>query len=205
MSTPALRHFLAHAVETHGPGLDRAFPGCFDWRRLCRDTPVMLERATRGAFDTSDAARVHLIQERAEAIFRTAHVATLAVRSAMDAGDVDPDALLDGLATPPDEDEEDRFEARVVDSLDAVESSFEDDEVELDRGGLEIRNLVAVTWAPVHELLEENEALEPVPDSDHADAIRAARPVLLALIRVAAILAAIRWLARYPGHDEHAG
>ncbi len=183
------------------PTLDHAFPGCFDWRRLCRDTPAMLERATAGAFDASDATRAHAIQKRAEAVFRTAHVATLAVRGAMDAGEVDPDAMLDAFGESPGEEEEDRFEARVVESLDAVEASFEDDEVELDDRGLEVRNIVAVTWSHVHEFLEQNEALEPGSDPETAEALGAARPVLLALVRVAAILAALRWLARYPGDD----
>ena len=59
MTTSALQNFLEHALEVHAPAMEHSFPGCFDWARLCRDVPALVERASDGRFDALDSVRSH--------------------------------------------------------------------------------------------------------------------------------------------------
>jgi hypothetical protein len=201
MTTNALRHFVEQAFERLGPDLEAGFPDCFDWTMLCRDTPAMVERHTEGRFEATDARSAHFVQDRASEVFRFVHVATLIVLSATDEDVTDPHGALVGLSTPPEDEAEERFAALARDTLDAVEASFEDEDVLLDERGSAIRALVERSWGFVFELLEESGLFERAEDEVDAVDLEAALPVLAALARLGAVLAAMRWAAVYPDAD----
>lgn len=183
----ALKHFLEHTAAEDLPRFQDWFPPCFDWRRLCRDVPVMAERA--GLQIPTEVGDEHEIEQMAQAVFSAAHLFTLAVLAA-GSGDDDPRALLDHLTRPPSEEEEEMFEALVAENLQAVDMTLGGEEAE--GGDPEVvpraLGLVEVSWPAVEHLLMSDEA----KIFERAGPIAA---VLGALCRVAAALAAFRWLA----------
>lgn len=202
MTSSALRHYVGRAIETLAPRLESAFPACFDWPRLCRDTPAVAERSSAGVFDAADATAAHEIQDRSDALFRLAHVALLAVLSAVDPSVEDPDAALAAFGIAPDDEEEQRFEVLALEVLDAVEESFEDEGVDLDERGAAVRELVVRGWDAVQEIVDDSGLLARTDgDGEEEDAEACARSVLGAIVRLAVVLAAMRWLARYPDAD----
>jgi hypothetical protein len=204
MTSAALRHYVDRVLDRHAASLDASFPGGFDWRRLCRDAPGMAERATGGRFDAEDLGRAHALQSRAEALFGLAHLAALAILCATLEDEPDPEAAFEAFARPPDDEEEERFEVLAAEVLGPVEESLEDEDVALDPRGIDARDLFTRVWPAVAQLVEESGLLTEVESDLSADDVEAARPVLAALARVAAILAALRWLAEYPDLEEPA-
>ena len=216
MSTPSLRHFIDRALAMYVPRLDHAFPGCFDWARLCAETPEMVERVSEGRFDARDAAAQQDVLQAADEVFRLAHVSTLAVLSAGRVEEDDPEEFLDSFGTPPDDEEEQRFEVLAGELLGPLEESLADDGVRLDERGYLARDLAEQVWPIVETVLVETAHFGAAgadtddADTDDADAEdrdaddmasadeseeASRRPVLLALARVASILAILRWMA----------
>ncbi len=194
MSTSALQHFLEHALEVHAPVLERSFPGCFDWARMCRDAPALVERASEGRFDASDSGASHHLQEQADAVFRTAHTIALGVFCAADDDTVDPEDVLDRFDRPPEDEVEERFEVLVSEVLGPAEAFLVDPEVMVDERGVEVLRLHGVAWPHVAEYVARLGILlgadDAPPVSDEAYG------VLMALARVATLLAALRWMAQ---------
>ncbi len=120
MTTPALRHFLEHALEAHAPGVSDALPACYDWQRLCRDVPAMVERVSKGRFEAADRADAKHVQALADIVFRTAYVVAIAVLCAADEDTPDPEGTLADLGQPPDEEVECRFDRLVAVDLDCA-------------------------------------------------------------------------------------
>lgn len=201
MSTPALRHFVERALGVHAPRFEDGFPGCFDWRGLCRDTPALVERAGGGSSDGADRSWSAGVQERADAVFRFAHTVALAVLCASNEDEEDPEALLDAFAEPPDDDEEDRFGDLVVDVLEPLERNLADESVLLKGAAETARELFDRVWPPIPQMLAELEAQREEGDDEDEAAQDEEWSVLLALARVAVILAVLRWMASRPADD----
>jgi hypothetical protein len=200
MGSAALQHLVEHVHALHAAELDAVFPGSFDWQRLCLDTPSMVARATDGAVDVADAGLAHAIHERADAVFRFAHLAALCVLAAAEEGGADPASLVEPLLAAPDDEEEERFAESVAENLDAIERRCADEEVALGESGEEALARLGAAWPLVEEFLAESELLEG-DEGLPGEAADLARPVLGALARVAAILAVLRWMSAYPGAD----
>jgi len=201
MSTPALRHFVERALGVLAPAFEDGFPGCFDWWRLCRDAPAIVERTGGGSSDAADRTWSVQVRQRAEAIFRFAHVAALALLCASHPDEGDPEAALDRFGDEPEDEEEDRFEGLVNDVLGPLEESLLDDGVRLDERGDLARRLLDGVWPHVESMLADVEGLsdEAEDEADDENASQDAEwTVFVALARVAAILATFRWMAAYP-------
>lgn len=206
MSTPALRHFVERALGVLAPAFEDGFPRCFDWWRLCRDTPAIVERAGGGSVDADDRTWSAGVQQRAESVFRFAHVAALALHCAGHLDDVDPEAALDRFLAEPEDEEEDRFEVLVEQVLSPLEESLLDDGVRLDERGELARSLLDSAWPHVQGMLVDVPGLDDAEalDEEGRDEEGEGGPreeewtVLVALARVAAILATFRWMAAYP-------
>ena len=201
MSSSALEHFLEHALAAHAPTLEHSFPACFDWMRLVRDTPALAERASGGRFDALDRVRAHHLQDQADAVFRTAHTIALGVICAADDETADPEEVLDRFDDVPEEEEEERFEVLVSEVLGPAEAFLVDPEVELDARGVHVQRLHGLAWPYVAEyvarlrvLAESDDLGASVTDGD-CDS-EAEYGVLLALARVATLLACLRWMAQ---------
>ena len=193
MTTSALQHFLEHALEVHAPAIEHSFPSVFDWQRLVRDTPALVERASEGRFDVGDSFATHRLQDQADAVFRTAHTVALGVICAADDETADPEAVLDRFDDPPDDEVEEAFEVLVSEVLGPAEAFLSDADVMLDERGLETQRLHMLVWPHVSEYVARLGILlgaddEPAPDEE-------AYGVLMALARVAALLACLRWMA----------
>ena len=196
MSTPALRHFMERALGVHAPELESAFPGCFDWQQLCADAPAMVEQAG-GSSDGSERTWSMAIRRWADEMFRASHVATLAVLAAS-SEDEDPEAALDHFQTAPDDDEEDRFEHYLNTTLGPIESSLGGEDVKLDGRGEIGRAFFEEAWPQIEPVLADVEA-RVLEDEDVAG--EEVLTVLVALARVASILAVLRWMAAFPDAD----
>jgi hypothetical protein len=197
MSTPALRHFIERALGIHAPVLEDGFPPCFDWERLCSDAPEMVVRLGGGSDDGSERTWSAALQGWAQETFRSAHIAGLAVLSAA-AADDDPEAILDRFSEEPEDDEEDRFETLVHEVLAPVEASLGGDEVALDERGHLAQGFFDEAWAQIEPVLAEIEG-RVLEDEDVAG--EETLTVLLALARVACLLAVLRWMAAFPDPD----
>lgn len=198
MAGPALRHFVEEALGRHVDDLDDWFPGCFHWRGLCADTPAMAAAAGGYTHDPDDLEGNEAIRQRASRVFRFAHVATLAVLSAISSEDSNPVDALDALMVEPDEGEERYFETLVDEVLGPLESYFSGNDPELDERGLAAYSLVGTAWPSLEDFIQEDgilgEETQPLPGADETTRT-AVRGVMHAIIRVAAILAAFRWLS----------
>lgn len=193
MTTSALQHFLEHALEVRAPVLEHSFPSVFDWKRLVRDVPALVERATDGRFDALDSFAAHRVQDQADAVFRTAHTVALGVICAADDETADPEAVLDRFDEAPADEVEEAFEVLVTEVLGPAEAFLSDADVMLDERGLETQRLYALAWSHVSEYVARLGMLlgadgDPVPDDE-------AYGVLMALARVGALLACLRWMA----------
>jgi len=196
MSSSALEHFLEHALAAHAPFLEHSFPACFDWMRLVRDVPGLAERASAGGFDALDRVRAHGLQEQADAVFRTAHTVALGVICAADDETADPEDVLDRFDDAPEDEEEQRFELLVSEVLGPAEAFLSDPEVELDARGVHVQRLHALAWPYVAEYVARLQVLAEDADDDFGSgSAEAEHGVLLALARVAALLACLRWMA----------
>ena len=194
MSTPALRHFIERALGVNAPALEDGFPGCFDWQALCRDAPALVEQAGGGSSDGSERSWSVSVRRWADEMFRAAHTATLAVLAAS-AEDEDPESVLDRFQEAPEDDEEDRFETYVGDTLGRIETSLGGEDVDLDLRAELGRAFFEEAWPQIEPVLAEIEA-RVLEDEDVAG--EETVTVLLALARVASILAVLRWMAAFP-------
>jgi hypothetical protein len=115
-----VRDWIADAEAVHGPSLDEWFPAAFDWRAFCADAPALAERlGGRWAGSTAAAGKARL-EELAQAAFRGAYVAALAVLAAYDAEEEPDDALL-RLTAPLSDAEEEGLVDALADEVAAVE------------------------------------------------------------------------------------
>ena len=194
MSEAALRHFVEEALATRSTSFDRWFPAVFDWRALCDDVPQMVAQASGGWVDDDDAEVHETLRARASAHFRFAHVASLAVLAARTSDAEDPGALLDDLTREPDDDEEERLAALVGTDLGAVEAHVagSDDVGALSPAGVALADLFTLVWPDVEDFLDMSGLRDP---AEALSVEGVARPVLLGVARIGALLACARWLA----------
>ena len=194
----ALRHFLERAIDDHAATLDDAFPTCFDWHRMCRDAPLMAERATQGAIDASDTETAETIQAQADVALRITHVVAIAVLCAAEDHVEDPGAALEAFGEPSDDEEEERFRVLAGEVLGPAEAFFQDETVDLDERGVEVHRLFGRAWPLASEYLMLSGLFGPVEGNDIEPAAEEVQPILAAMGRMAVLLAALRWMARYP-------
>ncbi len=196
----ALQHFLERAAADHIEAFDAWFPAGFDWARLCGDVPRL---AREGGVATEGLPDEDLVK-MARAVFRGAHLFTLAVLAAGSEGRGDPQDLLSRLTSPPDEEVEEHFLALAEELLPSVEARIpietsgaeqsappKDDDEGVDEAEAAIRRAVALVRATAP-------AVEHVLANDESRVFARAGEtagVLWALARVAAALAALRWMA----------
>ena len=202
MSAGTLRHVVEHALEKHLAGFDDWFPAVFDWQRLCIDAPELVRRLAQGRVE-DDAPEgeawddltpeVDLV-EAAEATFAAAYVGALAGIALAVEDERDPDFLIAHLAQPLEEAEEAPFEALAVGSLAAVERGLAGQGEALDEDGPEglAASLAEAAWPGVEVALEHVSIFDPDEGPELPSAVK---QVLGGVARVAAILAAFRWLA----------
>jgi len=207
MTTPALRHFLEHALEVHAPDLADAFPACYDWQRMCGDVPAMVERLSEGRVDAADRAFAQRVVAQADVVFRTAHVVGLAVICAADDDSPDPEDALERLGEGADDEAEERFDQLVGDVLEPAEAFFADPTATLDARGVEVHRLHAIAWPHAAEYVTRLDALftrDEAPGGGEAAsaasdaAEEATAGVLLGVARLAVLLAGMRWMAAAP-------
>lgn len=201
MTTSALLHFIEHALEEQAPRLEDSFPHCFDWQRLCEDAPAMAEQMSAGSddeFDATDSILAHRLQDEADAMFRTAHTVGLAVMCAADDRTADPEDAMERFGHLPEDEVEEHFEQLVVEVLGPAEAFFADPEVVLDERAVEVHRLHALAWPHVAEYIARLDVLFEVQDEEEAGKPllpESTHGVLMALARVAVLLAALRWMA----------
>lgn len=202
MSGTALRHFIEEALGRKLDGFDDWFPGCFHWRRLCADSPLMVARQLGADPSEIDMELASAISDRAERIFQFAHTAGLAVLAAAVAEDADPGETLELLTTTPDEGEERAFALLVEEVLGPLERWMAgEDAVELDDRGERSAALLDLCWPQIEPLLEEPELLgafqgaeaEAQDDPAAEQAAQAAQAVLGSISLIGAMLATFRW------------
>lgn len=194
----ALRHFIERAIDAQAADLDRGFPASFDWQRLCRDAPRMAESVTEGAFDASDPEMAEALQAQVDVAFRVAHVTALAVLCVAEEWVDDPEAVLDGFGQPAEDEEEEHFGVLASELLGPAEQYLHDEETQLDDRGYELQRLFAEAWPLASEHLVLSGLFGEVDGSDVEPAAAELHPLLAAAGRLATLLAALRWLARYP-------
>jgi hypothetical protein len=201
MSAGTVRTFVERVLERHGEEFEAIFPAPFDWHALAADAPAMARRLAAGSAGEEDllgeegdlAPELDLV-EASEQVFVNAYLGGLAgIALAID-DERDPESILDGLVRPLDDAEEERFEALAGASLGPVERALAGQGDTPDDASAEGAALVLVdtAWPSVEVALE---SLEPFAPDREAELPHAVRQVLAGLARVAAILAAFRWLA----------
>lgn len=193
----ALQHFLERAAAERLPSFDAWFPSTFDYQRLCAELPAMA--AATGTPFPPESGDESDLEPMVRAVFRGAHLITLAVLAAGADAAVDPETLLDHLTEAPGEEEEEAFTALADDALAAVEEDLAggpgaapaDDPDAVERAAALFRATAA--------------AVEHVLSSDPGrffERAASAAPALWALVRVASILAAFRWMAAEQVADD---
>lgn len=115
-----VRAWVADAEATYGPTFDTWFPPEFDWRALCRDVPELAARLGETWRSPTAAAAKARLEETAEAAFRGAVIAGLALLAAYDR-EVGPDDALARLTRPPAGDEQDALAEHLDADVAAVE------------------------------------------------------------------------------------
>ncbi len=198
MTSSALHRFLEHAVDTHAARLDDAFPTCFQWQRLCQDAPAMAEAASGGALDASDMELAETIRAQTDVAFRVTHVTALAVLCAAEPHIQDPEATLDTFGEPPGDEEEERFAVLAAEVLGPAEEFLHEPATPLDERGIEAQRLYGVAWPLASEFLALSGLFGDVDDQEVEPAHEAVHPILAGTGRIAVLLAAMRWMARYP-------
>ena len=204
MSAGTLRHVVEHALEKHLDGFGGWFPAAFDWQQLCSDTPELARRLALGRSDEDDldpdgdvldevTPELDLV-EAAEATFATAYVGALAGIALAVEDERDPDLLIARLAVPLEEGEEAPFEALAERSLAAVERSLAGQGEALDEDSPEglSASLAEAAWPGVEVALEHVTVFDPEQGPELPSPVK---QVLGGVARVAAILAAFRWIA----------
>jgi hypothetical protein len=220
VSAGTLRHVVEHALTRHLDAFAEAFPPGFDWQALCADAPRLVERLASGAttpasehvdaddddgFEDDDepgferegdaavAPEIDLVGA-SEETFAAAYVGALAGIALAVEDERDPDLLVEELVRPLAEEDEEAFERLAEGSLDPVERALAGrgptpDEESVT--GLAV-TLTEAAWPGVEVALEGVAVLDPERGTDLPSAVR---QVLGGVARVAAILAAFRWLA----------
>jgi len=182
----ALEHYLERAAQVHLASFESWFPTTFDWARLCADVPVMSRRLGHDAPEEGDRA----LEDMARMVFRGAHLFALAVLGAAAQGDEDPDLLLQRLASPCGDEEEEAFGdlvgccLRVVEDQVFAETTPPETSDRVERAS----NLVRAVWPAVTHILAAD-------DSRIFERAEEAADVLWGVARVGTILAAFRWMA----------
>lgn len=189
----SLKHFLEHAAGANLPTFEAWFPACFDWARLCGDVPRMARAAGLPLAEDDDIE----LERMARALFKAGHLFTLAVLAAGSSAERDPEMLLEALTSPPEDEEEERFEALVGESLQEAEALLGGEGADHAHGPEVARPvaLVSASWPAVEHLLQ----------SDPSKLLERAGPasgLLSGIARLGALLAAFRWLAAEAIHDD---
>lgn len=198
MNAGTLRHVVEHALNKHLDGFGAWFPSGFDWQTLCSDAPEMARRLVTGgleeeAGEDGDLAPELDLVEVAEEAFAFAYVGALASIALAVEDARDPDLLVERLTAPPSEAEEERFAELAADSLGSVERALAGQGEPLDEESVEglAFTLTDAAWPGVEVALEGVEAFDPDRDVELPPSVKR---VLGGVARVAAILAAFRWL-----------
>jgi hypothetical protein len=206
MSAGTLRHVVENAWARRGDDFAGWFPAVFDWRALCADAPTMARRLAQGDGDAADrdepgdlddevalAPEIDLV-ETAEDVFAHAYVGALVGIAVLVDDERDPDLLVERLAEPLDEEEEPRFEALAAQCLEPAERVLagQVEAPDEQRAEAAAALLVEGAWPGVETALE---GLPGFGGEDGAEVPEPVSRVLAGVARVAAILAAFRWLA----------
>ena len=194
----ALRHFLERAIDDQAATLDDTFPSCFDWQRMTLDAPLMAERVADSQIDASDPEVAATIQAQADVAIRITHVVALAVLCAAEDHITDPEDALDAFGRPTPDEEEERFAELAAEVLGPAEAFLHDETVELDDRGVEVQRLFGRAWPLASEYLMLSGLFGKIEDGEVEPADPAVHPILAAMGRMAVLLAALRWMARYP-------
>ena len=194
----ALRHFLERAIDEYAATLDDAFPACFDWQRMCHDAPAMVAQVAEEPIDVSDPETSDMITAQANVAMRITHVVALAVLCAAEEHISDPEGALEAFGEPTGEEEEERFAVLAAEVLGPAEAFFHDPSVELDDRGVEVHRLFGRAWPLASEFLMISGLFGEVEGTEVEPAVEAVQPILAAMGRMAVLLAALRWMARYP-------
>lgn len=182
----ALEHYLERAAQVHLPSFETWFPTTFDWAHLCADVPDMAEKLGHPPLEDGDRA----LEDMARVVFRGAHVFSLAVLGAAAQGVADPDLLLERLASPCGDEEEEAFAdlvgccLRIVEDRVFAETPAPESSERVDRAA----DLVRAVWPAVTHILAAD-------DSRIFERAGPAADVLWGVARVGVILAAFRWMA----------
>jgi len=200
MSGSTLRNVVEHALTRHLDGFGEWFPDGFDWQQLCNDAPEMVRRLVVGDLEEEDALgeegdlapELDLV-ESAEQTFAAAYVGALAAIALAVEDERDPDLLVERLAAPVSDAEEARFTELAAESLGVVERSLAGQGHALDEESAEglAATLTDAAWPGVDVALERVPVFDPESEIELPPAVR---QVLGGVARVAAILAAFRWL-----------
>jgi hypothetical protein len=177
----ALAHFVERVADLHLSRFEEWFPSTFDWERLCADVPRMAERRGEPTPDLGD------LEDRSRAVFRGAHLVTLAVFSAAADDEEDPELRMESLASPPTEEEETEFARLAEAHLEALEEALAGEETAVPDVA-RAAAMVGAAWPAVSQLLGDDETALLAEDATEGD-------ILWGVARVAAALAALRWLA----------
>ena len=182
----ALEHYLERAAQIHLASFDSWFPATFDWARLCADVPAM----SRGLGHDAPEGGDRTLEDMAGVVFRGAHLFALAVLGAAAQGEADPDHLLQRLASPCGDEEEEAFGdlvgccLRVVEDQVFADAPPPETSDRVDRAA----DLVRAVWPAVTHILAAD-------DSRIFERAGQAADVLWGVARVGVILAAFRWMA----------
>lgn len=208
MGAGTLRSFVARALERHGESVESAFPAPFDWRALCADAPTLARRLARGsvedeppADDDGDLAPELDLVEAAEGTFLRAYLGGLSGLALLSDDERDPEALLEALLAPLSDEAEARFEALAGERLGSVERALAGQGEALEESTPEgtAATLTEASWPCVEAALTGLTAFDPEREGELPHAVR---QVLGGVARIAAVLAAFRWLADGGGPGE---
>lgn len=182
----ALEHYLERAAQVHLASFEVWFPATFDWGRLCADVPDMAHSLGHPSPEEGDRA----LEDMARVVFQGSHLFALAVLGAAAQGTDDPDVLLERLASPCGEEEEEAFAdlvgccLRVVEDHVFAEAEAPEASERVDRAS----DLVRAVWPAVTHILAAD-------DSRMFERAGEAADVLWGIARVGVVLAAFRWMA----------
>jgi hypothetical protein len=204
VSAGTLRHVVENAWARRGDDFAAWFPAVFDWQSLCADAPSMARRVARGEpgeapepdDDPDEGGLVPELDlvELAEDVFAHAYVGALVGIALVVDDERDPDLLVERLAEPLSEEEEPRFEALAARCLESTERVLAGRVEAPDERNAEAAAalLVEGAWPGVETALE---GLPGFGADDGPELPDGVRQVFAGVARVAAILAAFRWLA----------
>lgn len=196
---------MERALEKHGEAVESALPAPFDWRALCADAPEMARRLRAGDAsgeegpeagdgEEGDVSPELDLVEAAEQTFLRSYLGGLAGIALQVEDERDPDALLEALLERLEDEDEEHFEDLVATSLARVERSLAGQGEALDEETAEgaAALLTDAAWPSVEVALE---GLAPFDPDSGLELPHSVRQVLSGVARLAAILAALRWIA----------